>query len=252
MIQKWPVSGSGPPTHCKKCKTTQPVCDSHASPKTLTHSPPRLPATGHLPPPAMADVDTGELPQTPRSATGDDELSLMDGEPDLAAAVLARLGGSPREDDQHLCATAAAMAQAVRDQGVAATPVAYFAAAAAALAPLARAGAGAADRHVSGALLAFLSAAVPALPPAVARARGREVADDVVRVLEFPSTPDSGVRAGVRCLAHLISAGEKANWEAVEPLYGVVLRLAVDPRPKVLAKYQFSQLCCCQNYYLCG
>ncbi|BAS81232.1 Os02g0782100, partial [Oryza sativa Japonica Group] len=48
-----------------------------------------------------------------------------------------------------------------------------------------------------------------------------------------PSTPDSGVRAGVRCLAHLISAGEKANWEAVEPLYGVVLRLAVDPRPKV-------------------
>ncbi|EAY87765.1 hypothetical protein OsI_09183 [Oryza sativa Indica Group] len=181
----------------------------------------------------MADVDMGELPQTPRSATGDDELSLMDGEPDLATAVLARLGGSSREDDQHLCATAAAMAQAVRDQGVAATPVAYFAAAAAALAPLARAGAGAADRHVSGALLAFLSAAVPALPPAVARARGREVADDVVRVLEFPSTPDSGVRAGVRCLAHLISAGEKANWEAVEPLYGVVLRLAVDPRPKV-------------------
>uniref|UniRef100_A0A0E0K602 Uncharacterized protein n=1 Tax=Oryza punctata TaxID=4537 RepID=A0A0E0K602_ORYPU len=134
----------------------------------------------------MADVDMGELPQTPRSAAGDDELSLMAGEADLAAAVLARLGGSPREDDQHLCATAAAMAQAVRDQGVSATPVA-----------------------------------------------GREVADDVVRVLEFPSTPDSGVRAGVRCLAHLISAGEKANWEAVEPLYGVVLRLAVDPRPKV-------------------
>ncbi|EEE57921.1 hypothetical protein OsJ_08619 [Oryza sativa Japonica Group] len=148
----------------------------------------------------MADVDTGELPQTPRSATGDDELSLMDGEPDLAAAVLARLGGSPREDDQHLCATAAAMAQAVRDQGVAGNPRRV----------LRRGG-----------------------RRPVARARGREVADDVVRVLEFPSTPDSGVRAGVRCLAHLISAGEKANWEAVEPLYGVVLRLAVDPRPKV-------------------
>ncbi|KAG8072653.1 hypothetical protein GUJ93_ZPchr0006g45349 [Zizania palustris] len=181
----------------------------------------------------MADVDMCELPQTPRSATGDYDLSLMEGEADLAAAILARLGGSPREDDQHLCATAAAMAQAVRDRGVAATPVAYFAAAAAALGPLARAGAGAADRHVSGALLAFLSAAVPALPAAVVRARGREVADDVVRVLEFPSTPDSGVRAGVRCLAHLISAGDKANWEAVEPLYGVVLRLAADHRPKV-------------------
>ncbi|KAL5212374.1 hypothetical protein ABZP36_023221 [Zizania latifolia] len=181
----------------------------------------------------MADVDMGELPQTPRSAAGDYDLSLMEGEADLAAAILARLGGSPREDDQHLCATAAAMAQAVRDRGVAATPVAYFAAAAAALGPLARRGAGAADRHVSGSLLAFLSATVPALPAAVVRARGREVADDVVRMLEFPSTPDSGVRAGVRCLAYLISAGDKASWEAVEPLYGVVLRLAADHRPKV-------------------
>lgn len=250
MIQKWPVSGSGPPTHCKKCKTTQPVCDSHASPKTLTHSPPRLPATGHLPPPAMADVDMGELPQTPRSATGDDELSLMDGEPDLATAVLARLGGSSRRTTS----TSAPPPPPWRrpwGPGRRRHPVAYFAAAARRSRPWPARGR-AADRHVSGALLAFLSAAVPALPPAVARARGREVADDVVRVLEFPSTPDSGVRAGVRCLAHLISAGEKANWEAVEPLYGVVLRLAVDPRPKVLAKYQFSQLCCCQNYYLCG
>uniref|UniRef100_A0A804PP75 RRP12-like protein n=1 Tax=Zea mays TaxID=4577 RepID=A0A804PP75_MAIZE len=181
----------------------------------------------------MADVDMADLPQTPRSTAGDDDLSLLDGEGDLAAAILARLGGSPREDFQHLCATAAAMAQAVSDQGVPATPVAYFAAAAAALAPLARAGDAGADRHVAGALLAFLSAALPALPAAVVRARGREVADDVMRVLDFPSTPDSGVRAGLRCLAHLISAGDRANWEAVEPLYTVILRLSTDHRLKV-------------------
>jgi ribosomal RNA-processing protein 12 len=189
----------------------------------------------------MADVDMDELPQTPRSVAGEDpDLSIFSGEPDLAAAILARLGRSQREDDQHLCATAAAMAQAVRDQGVAATAVAYFAAAAAALSPLARAGPGAADRHVAGALLAFLSAAVPALPLAVVRARGRQVADDVARVLEFPSTPDSGVRAGLRCLAHLISAGDKSSWEAVEPVYAVVLRLASDQRPKV--KHLSSEL----------
>nr|CAB3447920.1 unnamed protein product [Digitaria exilis] len=181
----------------------------------------------------MADVDMSELPQTPRSTAGDDDLSLLYGESDLAAAILERLGGSPREDHQHLCATAAAMAQAVRDRGVDATPVAYFAAAAAALAPLARAGAGGADGHVAGALLAFISAALPALPAAVVRTRGREVADDMVRVLELPSTPDSGVRAGLRCLAHLISAGDRANWETVEPLYTVILRLATDYRPKV-------------------
>ncbi|AQK75494.1 ARM repeat superfamily protein [Zea mays] len=110
-----------------------------------------------------------DLPQTPRSTAGDDDLSLLDGEGDLAAAILARLGGSPREDFQHLCATAAAMAQA----------------------------------------------------------------DDVMRVLDFPSTPDSGVRAGLRCLAHLISAGDRANWEAVEPLYTVILRLSTDHRLKV-------------------
>ena len=190
----------------------------------------------------MADVDMAELPQTPRTTAGDDDLSLLDGEADLAAAILERLGGSPREDFQHLCATAAAMAQAVRDRGVEPTPVAYFAAAATALAPLARAGAGGADRHVAGALLAFLSAALPALPAAVVRARGREVAEDMVRVLEFPSTPDSGVRAGLRCLAHLISAGDRANWEAVEPLYTVILRLATDHRPKV--KRSALKLCC--------
>ncbi|KAM0874680.1 hypothetical protein ACQ4PT_037239 [Festuca glaucescens] len=182
----------------------------------------------------MADVDMDDLPQTPRSVAGEDaDLSIFSGETDLAAAILTRLGRSQREDDQHLCATAAAMAQAVRDQGVAATTVAYFAAAAAALSPLARTGPGAADRNVAGALLAFLSAAVPALPLAVVRARGRQVADDVARVLEFPSTPDSGVRAGLRCLAHLISAGDKSSWEALEPLYAVVLRLASDQRPKV-------------------
>ncbi|KAL6635240.1 hypothetical protein ACP70R_027911 [Stipagrostis hirtigluma subsp. patula] len=182
----------------------------------------------------MADVEMGEQPQTPRStAGGDDDLSLLDDEADLAAAILARYGESPREHDQHLCATAAAMAQAVRDRGVAATPVAYFAAAGAALGPLARAGAVGADQHVAGALLEFLSAALPAVPAAVVRARGREVADDVVRVLEFPSTPDSGVSAGVRCLAHLISAGDRASWEAIEPLYAVILRLATHHRPKV-------------------
>ncbi|CAN6239235.1 unnamed protein product [Urochloa humidicola] len=180
----------------------------------------------------MADVDMAELPQTPRSTAGDDDLSLLDGEADLAAAILERLGGSQREDHQHLCATAAAMAQAVRDRGVDATPVAYFAAAAAALAPLARGGAEGGD-HVAGALLAFLSAALPALPSAVVRSRGREVANDVVRVLEFPSTPDSGVRAGLRCLAHLVSMGDRGNWETVEPLYTVILRLATDHRPKV-------------------
>jgi hypothetical protein len=51
------------------------------------------------------------------------------------------------------------MAHAVRDQGVLATPVAYFTAAAAARASLARAGSEGTDRHVTGALPAFLSAA---------------------------------------------------------------------------------------------
>ncbi|CAN6274197.1 unnamed protein product [Urochloa humidicola] len=181
----------------------------------------------------MADVDMAELPQTPRSIAGDDDLSFVDGEADLAAAILERLGGSQREDHQHLCATAAAMAQAIRDRNVDATPVAYFAAAAAALAPLALAGPEGGDRHVAGALLAFLSAALPALPSAVVRSRGREVANDVVRVLEFPSTPDSGVRAGLRCLAHLISMGDRGNWETVEPFYTVILRLSTNDRPKV-------------------
>uniref|UniRef100_A0A453PTF1 RRP12 N-terminal HEAT domain-containing protein n=1 Tax=Aegilops tauschii subsp. strangulata TaxID=200361 RepID=A0A453PTF1_AEGTS len=87
----------------------------------------RTPATA-----TMADVDMEELPQTPRSVAGDDpDLSLFSGEADLAAAILARLSASRREDDQHLCATTASLAQTVRESGLPTSTVAYFGAAAA-------------------------------------------------------------------------------------------------------------------------
>jgi hypothetical protein len=53
--------------------------------------------------------------QTPRYTASDYDLSFLEDEADLTATILSHLGSSPCEQDQHLCANAAALAHAVRD-----------------------------------------------------------------------------------------------------------------------------------------
>ncbi|KAG1334382.1 RRP12-like protein [Cocos nucifera] len=165
----------------------------------------------------------GEMPYLP-----EDEAA---GE-DLAAGVLARFHSSTRDDHQHFCAAVGTMVQALKDQGIPLTPVAYFGAAASSLDRLSRDPASGSD-PVATALLSFLSMALPRVSSAVLRSKGASVAETLVRILGFGSLPEGGVKAGLKCVSHLLVVGDKGNWPSVSTLYGVLIGFVTDHRPKV-------------------
>ncbi|RRT41284.1 hypothetical protein B296_00053538, partial [Ensete ventricosum] len=164
---------------------------------------------------------------TPSGVCGGD----IDGE-DIAAGVLARFQNSAREDHQHLCATVATMAQAVKDQGLPLTPVAYFGATASSLDRLSRDPASGSDPALAS-LLSFLALALPRVPRSVVRSRWKEVSDTLVRILGFDSLPLGCVRSGLRCASYFLVVGDMTDWSALSPLYGVLLCFVTDERPKV-------------------
>ncbi|RZS25777.1 hypothetical protein BHM03_00059025, partial [Ensete ventricosum] len=163
---------------------------------------------------------------TPSGLCGGD----IDGE-DIAAGVLARFQNSAREDHQHLCATVAAMAQAVKDQGLPLTPVTYFGATASSLDRLSRDPASGSDPALAS-LLSFLALALPRVPRSVVRSRWKEVSDSLVRILGFDSLPLGCVRSGLRCASYFLVVGDMTDWSALSPLYGVLLCFVTDERPK--------------------
>ncbi|RZS06570.1 hypothetical protein BHM03_00037251 [Ensete ventricosum] len=125
--------------------------------------------------------------------TVDDEAGGggIDGD-DIAASVLARFQSSEREDHQHLCAAVGAIAQALKDQGISLTPVAYFGATASSLDRLSRNPASGSD-PAAASLLSFLAVAFPRVSPPVIRSRWTEVSETLVRILGFNSLPPGGV-----------------------------------------------------------
>ena len=165
----------------------------------------------------------GEMPCLPEDDTTGD---------DLATGVLARFHSSTRDDHQHLCAAVGAMAQALKDQDIPRTPVAYFGATASSIDRLSRNPASGSD-PVATALLSFLSMALPRVPTAVLRTKGALVAESLVRILGFGSLPEGGVKAGLKCVSHLLVVGDKGSWSSVSTLYGVLIGFVTDHRPKV-------------------
>ncbi|URE31142.1 NUC173 domain [Musa troglodytarum] len=156
---------------------------------------------------------------------------VIDGD-DIAAGVLARFQSSAREDHQHLCATVAAMAQALKDQGLPLTPVAYFGATASSLDRLSRDPASGSD-PAAASLLSFLALALPRVPRSVVRNRWTEVSETLVRILGFDSLPSGCVRSGLRCASYFLVVGDVTDWSALSSLYGVLLCFVTDERPKV-------------------
>ncbi|ONK66057.1 uncharacterized protein A4U43_C06F3720 [Asparagus officinalis] len=124
------------------------------------------------------------------------------------------------------------MAQALKDQSIPQSPVAFFAATVSSLDRLSRDPNSGTD-PVTSALLGFLAMTVPRVPPAVVRSKWDSVAEMLVRVLGLVALPVSGVKAGLKCVGSLVKVGEKGNWAQVSAVYGVVLGFVTDPRPKV-------------------
>lgn len=163
---------------------------------------------------------------------GDDDTAALDGD-DLAAGVLARFQSSSNDDRQHLCATVGAMAQALKDQGIPRTPVAYFGATISSLDRLSRNPASGSD-PATASLLSFLAIALPKVPRPVVRSRWKEVSETLIRVLRFDSLQPAGVKSGLRCASYLLAGGDKANWSDLSPLYDYLIGFMTDQRQKVL------------------
>ncbi|CAL9057574.1 unnamed protein product [Musa banksii] len=155
----------------------------------------------------------------------------IDGD-DIAAGVLARFQSSEREDHQHLCAAVGTIAQALKDQGIPLTPVAYFGATASSLDRLSRDPASGSD-PAAASLLSFLAVAFPRVSRPVILSRWTEVSEILVRILGFNSLPPGGVKSGLRCASYLLAVGDKTNWSALSPLYAVLLSFVTAQRLKV-------------------
>ncbi|KAG6501722.1 RRP12-like protein [Zingiber officinale] len=163
--------------------------------------------------------------------SGDNETAALDGD-DLAVGVLSRFQSSSNDDRQHLCATVGAMAQALKDQGIPHTPVAYFGATVSSLDRLSRHPASGSD-PATASLLSFLAIAFPKVPRPVVRSRWKEVSETLIRVLGFDSLQPAGVKSGLRCASYLLAVGDKANWSDLSPLYDSLIGFMTDQHQKV-------------------
>lgn len=75
---------------------------------------------------------------------------------------------------------------------------------------------------------------------AVLKKKGDFLADLVLRVVRLSSVTAGAAVSGLKCLSHLLIGRGRVDWSDVSQLYGVVLALMTDSRPKVRRQ---SHLC---------
>ncbi|RWR79461.1 hypothetical protein CKAN_00803300 [Cinnamomum micranthum f. kanehirae] len=158
--------------------------------------------------------------------------SMDEASEDICSSILSRYNSSPLDHHQHLCAAVGAISQELKDHSLPLTPISYFGATISSLDRLS-ASSPPSDPIVD-ALLTFLSIIMPKVSTAVVRTKGGSVATAVCRILGFGSAASvAAVKAGLKCISHLMIVGEKGKWESVAPVYGVLLGSVTDNRPKV-------------------
>lgn len=153
---------------------------------------------------------------------------------DIAAEILARFHNSPQEEHRNICATIGIISQALKEQGLALTPVAYFAAAVSSFIRLSGDPSTAGGDPDVSAILYFLSIVLPRLPSAVLKRKGGVFSESLVRVLGCESLPVGGVIAALKCTSHLLIISDKSNYSNVSQLYGILLNYVTDGNSKVL------------------
>ncbi|XP_077230850.1 ARM repeat superfamily protein [Tasmannia lanceolata] len=151
---------------------------------------------------------------------------------DICEFILSRFKNSMREDHQHLCAVVGAISQELKDHKIPLTPIAYFGATVSSLDRLSS------DSSPSisaiTAILTLLSTILPRISPAVLARKYTVVSESVSRILGHGSLASVGaVKAGLKCISHLIIVGDKVNWSSIAPSYGILLSFVTDNRPKV-------------------
>jgi len=70
----------------------------------------------------------------------------------------------------------------------------------------------------------------------------------VVKVVTLPSSLESGVVDGLKCVSHLLIHRDSVHWSDVSTLFNFLLGFLMDSRPKVTI-YEF-QIFCLIGFYL--
>lgn len=166
-----------------------------------------------------------EIPELP----DDDQFSGND----IAAEILAMFHKSPLEEHHNICAIVGAICQAIKEQGLALTPIAYFAAALSSFVRLTSDPSAASGDSDISAILSFLSIILPRVSPAVLRSKQGIFSESLTRVLKCGSLPVDGVIAALKCISHIIVISDKFNWSSISQLYGILLNCVTDNSFKV-------------------
>ncbi|EOA15949.1 hypothetical protein CARUB_v10004046mg [Capsella rubella] len=164
-------------------------------------------------------------------ADENDEIAFKDGNTDISQQLMDRYGKSSAAQHRHLVATAVAMRSILTSESLPPSPSAFFAAA------ISSVDSSTEDPEAISALLTFLSIVVPLVPSGEISAT---MARDAVAVLvnsvdgEGNKLGVASLRAGVKCIgALLIGFCDLDDWESLQTGFGLLLKFAIDKRPKV-------------------
>lgn len=166
--------------------------------------------------------------------TEEPPFSMGETNGDICSSILSRFGNSTNENHQHLCAVIGAMSQELKEQNLPATPVAYFGAACSSLDRLSSEPDP--PKHIVDALLTILSIVIASVPVAILKKKREFLSQLLVQALRSPSTADTSVIPGLKCVSHLLIHKDSVNWSDVSQLFSVLLGFVTDSRPKVRCK----------------
>ncbi|KAK9134132.1 hypothetical protein Syun_013462 [Stephania yunnanensis] len=124
------------------------------------------------------------------------------------------------------------MAQELKDQGIPSTHTAYLGATISSLDRLSL-HSQSSDPHTITALLTLLSILLPRISPALLMKKRAFVSEPLLRILLDEFLPVDALASGLKCVSHLLAAGDKADWSDSSQLYGLVMRFICDSRLKV-------------------
>ncbi|KAL5068603.1 hypothetical protein RYX36_019490 [Vicia faba] len=150
---------------------------------------------------------------------------------DLCNFILSRYRKSTSESHQYLCAIIGAMSQELKDHNLPLSPVAYFGATCSSLDRIASEPNPA--NHLIDALLTIPSLVIVRLHPAVLEKKREFLSELVVKVPLSPSSSETAVIHGLKCLSHLLINRHSVHWADVSPLFNVLLWFITDSRFKI-------------------
>ncbi|XP_057767673.1 uncharacterized protein LOC130987961 [Salvia miltiorrhiza] len=159
------------------------------------------------------------------------EASPPDFSEDFSSAVLSQFSNSTNEHHLHVCATIGAMSQELREKRLPLTPITYFGATCSSLDRLSSSTDSSAS--ILDSLLTILSLVVVRLPPAVLTSKYSYLSELLIKILGVKSVGAEGVVPGLNCVSRLLILREKAAWEDVAELYGVLIGYITEDRFKV-------------------